>query len=234
MSCACGTRTAFSGFADGAQAHGAGTLLRLALQCVMMRLWCARSGRCIKRAAHDGLQGYRAVSLTGAAVTPAACSSSFMALNDAVSDLQNGRTDYAMVGGSSALFRPATTVAFNQLQCARAPRPLVLERDALACTWLRGLLSAALLSYLQQEQPWPSTCGNAAEPVQSYRRLPRDGRPGAWRPDALWPEGPGPCTSFAGCMHSKKLGQCMSPWYIRALLIVSLPRGLQRPTPAGA
>ncbi len=41
-----------------------------------------------------------------------------MALNDAFSDLQSGRVDYAMVGGSSALFRPATTVAFNQLQCA--------------------------------------------------------------------------------------------------------------------
>ena len=48
----------------------------------------------------------------------AACSSSFVALNDAVADLQRGRIDYAMVGGSSALFRPATTVAFHQLQCA--------------------------------------------------------------------------------------------------------------------
>ncbi len=46
-----------------------------------------------------------------------------MALNDAVADLQRGRVDYAMVGGSSALFRPATTVAFHQLQCAHAPRP---------------------------------------------------------------------------------------------------------------
>ena len=51
-----------------------------------------------------------------------ACSSSFVALNDAVADLQRGRIDYAMVGGSSALFRPATTVAFHQLQCARCPR----------------------------------------------------------------------------------------------------------------
>jgi len=46
-----------------------------------------------------------------------------VALNDAVADLQRGRVDYAMVGGSSALFRPATTVAFHQLQCAHAPRP---------------------------------------------------------------------------------------------------------------
>ena len=44
-----------------------------------------------------------------------------MALNDAVADLQRGRIDYAMVGGSSALFRPATTVAFHQLQCAGPP-----------------------------------------------------------------------------------------------------------------
>lgn len=51
-------------------------------------------------------------------VCAAACSSSFVALNDAMSDLQHGRIDYAMVGGSSALFRPATTVAFHQLQCA--------------------------------------------------------------------------------------------------------------------
>ena len=47
---------------------------------------------------------------------PAACSSSFLALHDACVDLQRGRVDYAMVGGASALLRPATTVAFNQLQ----------------------------------------------------------------------------------------------------------------------
>ncbi len=51
-------------------------------------------------------------------VCAAACSSSFVALNDAVTDMQRGRIDYALVGGSSAPFRPATTVAFNQLQCA--------------------------------------------------------------------------------------------------------------------
>ena len=51
----------------------------------------------------------------------AACSSSFVALADAVADLQRGRIDYAMIGGSSALFRPATTVAFQQLQCAALP-----------------------------------------------------------------------------------------------------------------
>ena len=47
---------------------------------------------------------------------PAACSSSFLALHDACVDLQRGRIEYAMVGGASALLRPATTVAFNQLQ----------------------------------------------------------------------------------------------------------------------
>ena len=55
------------------------------------------------------------ITLT-ACVCPAACSSSFLALNDAVVDLQRGRIDYAMIGGASALLRPATTVAFNQLQ----------------------------------------------------------------------------------------------------------------------
>ena len=47
-----------------------------------------------------------------------ACSSSFMALHDAVLDLQRGRVDFAIVGGSSAIFRPATTLAFLRLKCA--------------------------------------------------------------------------------------------------------------------
>ena len=46
----------------------------------------------------------------------AACSSSLVALNDAVADIHSGRVDYAMVGGASAIFRPATTVAFMGLQ----------------------------------------------------------------------------------------------------------------------
>ena len=65
-----------------------------------------------------------------AAYARAACSSSFVALNDAVADLQRGRVDYAMVGGSSALFRPATTVAFNQLQFAT---------QLSKCTWQLAL-----------------------------------------------------------------------------------------------
>ena len=55
-------------------------------------------------------------SVHPALFAPAACSSSFLALHDACVDLQRGRIDYAMVGGASALLRPATTVAFNQLQ----------------------------------------------------------------------------------------------------------------------
>ena len=47
---------------------------------------------------------------------PAACSSAFLALHDAVQDLQRGRIDYAVVGGSSAIFRPATSVAFLRLK----------------------------------------------------------------------------------------------------------------------
>ena len=46
----------------------------------------------------------------------AACSSAFMALNDAVVDLQRGRIEYAVVGGSSAAFRPATSIAFGRLK----------------------------------------------------------------------------------------------------------------------
>jgi fatty acid synthase len=46
---------------------------------------------------------------------PPACSSSLLALHDAVADLAAGRVDYAMVGGSSAILSPAVTVAFNEL-----------------------------------------------------------------------------------------------------------------------
>ena len=71
---------------------------------------------------HFGLLWTHAVQLEKhlflhhALCAPAACSSSFLALHDACVDLQRGRIDYAMVGGASALLRPATTVAFNQLQ----------------------------------------------------------------------------------------------------------------------
>ena len=49
-------------------------------------------------------------------VCHAACSSAFLALHDAVTDLQRGRVDYAVVGGSSAIFRPATSLAFFRLK----------------------------------------------------------------------------------------------------------------------
>ena len=45
----------------------------------------------------------------------AACSSSALALHDAIADLSAGRCDYAMVGGASSILRPATSVAFNKL-----------------------------------------------------------------------------------------------------------------------
>ena len=44
-----------------------------------------------------------------------------MALHDATLDLQRGRVDYAVVGGSSAIFRPATSLAFLRLKCGAAP-----------------------------------------------------------------------------------------------------------------
>ena len=47
-----------------------------------------------------------------------------MALHDAVLDLQRGRVDYAVVGGSSAIFRPATSLAFLRLKCAPRGPPL--------------------------------------------------------------------------------------------------------------
>jgi len=63
----------------------------------------------------------RAAPLTRGARAHAACSSAFMALHDAVMDLQRGRVDYAVVGGSSAIFRPATSLAFLRLKCGPCP-----------------------------------------------------------------------------------------------------------------
>jgi hypothetical protein len=45
----------------------------------------------------------------------AACSSSFVALNDAISDIKAGVVDYAVVGGASAILRPQTSLAFGKL-----------------------------------------------------------------------------------------------------------------------
>ena len=59
-----------------------------------------------------------------------------MALHDAVLDLQRGRVDYAVVGGSSAIFRPATSLAFLRLKCA----PLMYVMPASMCNKrVRGL-----------------------------------------------------------------------------------------------
>ena len=38
-----------------------------------------------------------------------------MAFNDAMSDLDSGRIDYAVVGGASGIFRPQTSIAFQRL-----------------------------------------------------------------------------------------------------------------------
>lgn len=50
-----------------------------------------------------------------AMIVLAACSSSALALHDAIADLTAGRCDFAMVGGASSILRPATSVAFNKL-----------------------------------------------------------------------------------------------------------------------
>ena len=38
-----------------------------------------------------------------------------MAFNDAMTDLNTGRIDYAVVGGASGIFRPQTSIAFQRL-----------------------------------------------------------------------------------------------------------------------
>jgi 3-oxoacyl-(acyl-carrier-protein) synthase len=38
-----------------------------------------------------------------------------MAFNDAICDMLSGRIDYAVVGGTSSIYRPQTSVAFNRL-----------------------------------------------------------------------------------------------------------------------
>eukprot|EP00884_Botryococcus_braunii_P022876 jgi/Botrbrau1/9272/Bobra.180_1s0029.1 len=48
-------------------------------------------------------------------VIDTACSSSLVALHDAVTDIVMGRTDYAMVGGTSAILNPAVSLLFNRL-----------------------------------------------------------------------------------------------------------------------
>ena len=38
-----------------------------------------------------------------------------MAFNDAMTDLETGRCEYAVVGGASGIFRPQTSIAFQRL-----------------------------------------------------------------------------------------------------------------------
>lgn len=43
-----------------------------------------------------------------------ACSAAATAFHDAIIDLQRGAIDYAVVGGSSLILRPATTIMFQK------------------------------------------------------------------------------------------------------------------------
>ena len=62
----------------------------------------------------------------------AACSSSFVALHDAVVDLQRGRIDYAMVGGASKYLNLSSTAAFNEPRCGSLP---------MTCSYQKALRS---------------------------------------------------------------------------------------------
>ena len=73
---------------------------------------------------------------TGDVLDGAACSSSFYALHNAVQDIQRGTIDYALVGGSSAVLRPATSIAFDRLQCAPTGAPV-----CKCCDWRPSLSS---------------------------------------------------------------------------------------------
>ena len=64
---------------------------------------------------------------------PAACSSSLMAFNDAMTDLTTGRIDYAVVGGASGIFRPQTSIAFQRLHMMS---PDVRSLTRVLCTTL--------------------------------------------------------------------------------------------------
>ena len=57
------------------------------------------------------------VTLT-AVLWPAACSSSLLALHDAVTDIKAGRCDYAVVAGISAIMSPNVTMGFNKLMAS--------------------------------------------------------------------------------------------------------------------
>ena len=52
-----------------------------------------------------------------------------MAFNDAMSDLDSGRIDYAVVGGASGIFRPQTSIAFQRLH--------MMSPDVRPWIWLK-------------------------------------------------------------------------------------------------
>ena len=85
-----------------------------------------------------------------------ACSSAFMALHDAIVDLQRGRIDYALVGGASAILRPAATVAFQRLKML-SPDGACKSFDASANGYARAEGIAAIIlrrSDVALTTPW--------------------------------------------------------------------------------
>ncbi len=53
-----------------------------------------------------------------------------MAFNDAMTDLDTGRIDYAVVGGASGIFRPQTSIAFQRLHMMSPD----VSNDPVICT----------------------------------------------------------------------------------------------------
>ena len=83
---------------------------------------------------------------------PAACSSSLMAFNDAMTDLSTGRIDYAVVGGASGIFRPQTSIAFQRLHMM-SPDVSISHHSALHYT---DLLPTVIVMYTSKTCP---VCG---------------------------------------------------------------------------
>ena len=95
-----------------------------------------------------------------------ACSSAFMALHDAIVDLQRGRIDYALVGGASAILRPAATVAFQRLKML-SPDGACKSFDASANGYARAEGIAAIV--LRRSDVAPTTPWLAPRPP--YARI---------------------------------------------------------------
>lgn len=99
----------------------------------------------------------------------AACSSAFLALHDAVTDLQRGRVDYAVVGGSSAIFRPATSLAFLRLKCA-ATQPGM--SCSMACITSQHIFCTKTLQPLMQSDA-TRTAGLRVQHQALFRQVSR-------------------------------------------------------------